>query len=130
VTVFGPVAEYDAPLPRLLAYSIAWNEPKLPSQHLVAGSRSLDAEMQRLAADDWHVSYVSLYNAICGADGCVEYADSTRGIPLMGDTDHFSRLGASLVVGQLVEKGALRAAGGSSIPSQIAENPNEQSKSN
>ena len=128
VTVFGPVPEYDAPLPRLLAYSIAWNEPKLPSQHLVAGSRSLDTEMQHMAADTWRVPYVSLYQAICGADGCVEYADPTREIPLMGDTDHLSRLGASLVVRELVEKGVLSGKGGTSTLSQIAENSTEQSK--
>jgi peptidoglycan/LPS O-acetylase OafA/YrhL len=127
VTVFGPVPEYDAPLPRLLAYSIAWNEPKLPSQHLVAGSKSLDKEMQRLAAETWHVPYVSLYQAICGADGCVEYADATREIPLMGDTDHLSPLGASVVVRGLVDKGVLRADGASTV-SQIAENATAQGK--
>jgi len=127
VTIFGPVPEYDAPLPRLLAYSIAWNKPKLPSQHLVPGSRSLDTEMQRLAAETWHVSYVSLYQAICGPDGCVEYADATREIPLMGDTDHLSRLGASAVVRGLVDKGVLRADGTSTF-NQIAENAAAQSK--
>jgi len=128
VTVFGPVAEYDAPLPRLLAYSIAWNEPKLPSQHLVASSRTLDAEMQHMAADDWHVSYVSLYRAICGSEGCIEYADAGRGIPLLGDTDHFGRFGASLVVRELVEQGAFRLGGESPAPSQVAENAAERGR--
>ena len=104
VTVFGPVPEYDGPLPRLLGYSIAWNKPSLPSQHLVASSEAMDAKMQRIAATSWHVPYISLYQEICGAEGCTEYADAAHKIPLMTDTDHLSRLGASFVVQRIVEK--------------------------
>jgi peptidoglycan/LPS O-acetylase OafA/YrhL len=107
VTIFGPVPEYDAPLSRLLAYSIAWKNPRLASQHLVPGSAVMDARMQNLAANTWHVPYISLYKEICDADGCVEYADSAHKIPLMGDTDHLSASGASFVVQRLVEKGEL-----------------------
>lgn len=108
VTVFGPVPEYDGPLPRLLGYSIAWNKPSLPSQHLVASSEAMDAEMQRMATSRWHVPYISLYREICGAEGCTEYADAAHKIPLMTDTDHLSRLGAFFVVRRLVEKGELQ----------------------
>jgi len=107
VIVFGPVPEYDAPLPRLLAYSIAWTKPGLPSQHLDAGSKLLDAEMQRIAESTWHVPYISLYREICGAAGCVEYADAAHRIPLMGDDNHLSPLGASFIVQRLVDKGEL-----------------------
>lgn len=107
VTVFGPVPEYDAPLPRLLAYSIAWTKPDLASQHLVASSKLLDTEMQRMAADLWHVPYISLYKEICSADGCDEYADPAHKIPMMGDDNHLSALGASVVVRRLAEKGEL-----------------------
>jgi peptidoglycan/LPS O-acetylase OafA/YrhL len=107
VTVFGPVPEYDGPLPRLLAYSIAWHKPNLASQHLIASSGSLDAEMQSMATNTWHVPYISLYREICGAEGCTEYADAAHKIPLMGDTDHLNRFGASFVVRHLVEKGEL-----------------------
>jgi peptidoglycan/LPS O-acetylase OafA/YrhL len=107
VTVFGPVPEYDAPLPRLLAYSIAWDKPALPSQHLVAASKVLDAEMQRLAATSWHVPYISLYQEICGVDGCAEYADAAHKLPMMGDDNHLSAPGASVVVQGLVDKGEL-----------------------
>jgi hypothetical protein len=107
VTVFGPVPEYDAPLPRLLAYSIAWDKPGLPSQHLVAASKVLDAEMQRLAATSWHVPYISLYQEICGVDGCAEYADAAHKLPMMGDDNHLSAPGASVVVQGLVDKGEL-----------------------
>jgi peptidoglycan/LPS O-acetylase OafA/YrhL len=107
VTVFGPVPEYDGPLPRLLVYSIAWNEPSLASEHLVASLGSLDAEMQRMAANTWHVRYISLYREVCGAQSCAEYADAAHKIPLMSDTNHLSQPGASLVVQRLVAKGEL-----------------------
>ena len=106
-TVFGPMPEYDGPLPRLLAYSIAWKRPSLASQHRVASNELLDSEMQRLAASIWHVPYVSLYREICGTGGCAEYADAAHKTPLMDDTDHLNRFGASLVVRHLVEKGEL-----------------------
>lgn len=108
VTVFGPVPEYDGPLPRLLAYSIAWNEPSLASQHLVAGLGTLDAKMQSMAKNVWHVDYISLYREVCGAEGCAEYADAAHEIPLMGDTNHFTPSGASFVAQRLVEQGELR----------------------
>jgi hypothetical protein len=107
VAIFGPVPEYDAPLPRLLAYSVAWKNPELASQHLVPGSALMDARMQELATSTWHVPYISLYQEICNTKGCVDYADPAHRIPLMSDTDHLTSLGASFVVQQLVEKGEL-----------------------
>lgn len=107
VTVFGPVPEYDGPLPRLLAYSIAWNKPSLASQHRVASVEFLDAEMQSMATNTWHVPYISLYREICGPEGCAEYADAAHKISLMDDTDHLNWFGASFVVRRLVEKGEL-----------------------
>jgi hypothetical protein len=108
VTVFGPVPEYDGPLPRLLAYSIAWKKPNLASQHLVAGQGSLDAEMETLATNTWHVPYVSLYREICGAGGCAVFADAAHEIPLMDDANHLSQFGAHLVVRRLIQQGELQ----------------------
>ncbi len=108
VTVIGPTPEYDGTLPRLLAYSIAWNNPSLANRHRVASSEVLDAKMEGLAANVWHVPYISLYKEICSAETCVEYADAAHKIPLMDDGDHLNWFGASLVVQQLVNKGELR----------------------
>jgi hypothetical protein len=107
VILFGPVPEYDSPLPRLLAYSIAWNRPELTSQHRVEGAEALDAEMQKMAANTWHVPYISLYQAICGVTRCIEYADAAHGIPLMYDEDHLDRFGSSLIMQNLVDQGIL-----------------------
>ncbi|MFZ1086424.1 MAG: SGNH hydrolase domain-containing protein, partial [Terracidiphilus sp.] len=108
VTVFGPVAEYDAPLPRLLAYSIAWNIPNLASKHRLAYSAFMDAQMASLAVNTWHTSYLSLYKATCNRDGCLEYADSAQEIPLMRDGDHFTDYGSSLILKRLINSGELQ----------------------
>lgn len=107
VIVFGPVAEYDAPLPRLLAYSIAWNRPNLAQQHRVAYSPVMDAQMQNLAENTWHVLYVSLYQATCKNDYCLEYADEKNGVPLLNDADHLSEGGSKLLVNRLSGLGEL-----------------------
>ena len=108
VTVFGLVPEYDAPLPRLLAYSIAWNKPGFARQHRVNRIGAIDAEMQSMAANVWHVRYISLYQEICGVDGCAEYADGEHKIPMMDDDNHLSQFGANLVVRRLVAEGKLQ----------------------
>jgi len=107
VVVFGPVAEYDSPLPRLLAYSIAWDRPQLAQRHLIAYSPMMDAEMQNLARDTWHVPYVSLYEATCEHGRCIEYANKEKDIPLLNDTDHLSEAGAGYLVERLVSEGRM-----------------------
>lgn len=108
VTIIGPMPEYDAPLPRLLAYSVAWNKPDLAREHRVANSLALDQKMQNLAVNTWQVPYISLYQAICGGKDCIEYADSKHSIPLMYDMDHLNFAGAAVVVRNLISKGELR----------------------
>jgi peptidoglycan/LPS O-acetylase OafA/YrhL len=107
VIVFGPVVEYDAPLPRLLAYSIAWNKPNLAEQHRLPYSSVVDTQIRNLAENQWHVSYISLYQVTCEGDRCLEYADEENGIPLMKDGDHLSEDGSRLLVRRLVGLGEL-----------------------
>jgi len=107
VVLFGPVAEYDAPLPRLLAYSIAWNRPNLAQEHRSAYPSLVDGQMRNLAATRWHVPYVSLYQATCAGDRCLEYADEKNRIPLMKDGDHLSEDGSKLLLSRVVRLGEL-----------------------
>jgi peptidoglycan/LPS O-acetylase OafA/YrhL len=104
VVVFGPVAEYDAPLPRLLAYSISFNKPTLAHEHLLAVPPQVDAEMQSLAATQWHVPYVSLYQATCSGGACTEYADLAHDVPLMNDADHLNEPGSDLIARRLKDR--------------------------
>jgi peptidoglycan/LPS O-acetylase OafA/YrhL len=107
VIVFGPVAEYDAPLPRLLAYSIAWNQPDLASRHRLTSRAPMDAQMQNLAATAWHVPYISLYQAICNGGDCLEYADTAHDIPIMNDEVHLNEFGSTVVVRRLIDLGEI-----------------------
>jgi peptidoglycan/LPS O-acetylase OafA/YrhL len=105
VTVFGPVAEYDAPLPRLLAYSVSSNKPALAHDHLLPLPPKVDAQMQGLAASTWHVPYVSVYQAICDGGACTEYADAAHDVPLMNDSDHMNQPGSELIAKRLMDRG-------------------------
>jgi len=67
----------------------------------------MDAEMRNMAEKTWHVSYVSLYRAICENDRCIEYADPKKEIPVLSDADHLSAGGSRLLVCRLVRRGEL-----------------------
>jgi peptidoglycan/LPS O-acetylase OafA/YrhL len=107
VFIFGNVPEYIQALPRLLAYSVSWNRPALAAQQRNPSSAPLDAHMQELAADSWHVPYISLYQAICDNGNCLEFANPAHTVPLMIDKDHLSREGALVVVQKIVAEGKL-----------------------
>jgi hypothetical protein len=94
VILLGPYPEYDAPLPRLLGYSIAWHEPDYASRHRLTEPPKMDQLLQKLAESRWHVPYVSLYQALCHEGTCAEYADAAHSIPMLTDTDHFTEPGS------------------------------------
>ena len=119
VVLFGPVPEYDMPLPLLLAYSIAWKRPDMVGHHRIGERESLDAELQELAASTWRVPYISLYKAICRDGECRVYSDTAQTVPLMFDDSHLSSEGSLVIGRQLVDKGHLRAlSAGSGIMSK------------
>ena len=107
VVVFGPVVEYDAPLPRLLAYSITWNRPDLAQSHRTPYATALDSEMQNEAQSTWHACYASLYRATCEEGRCLQYADSKDSIPLMSDDVHLTALGSDVVAHRMAQLGEL-----------------------
>jgi peptidoglycan/LPS O-acetylase OafA/YrhL len=108
VILVGPVQEYDAPLPRLLAYAKTLNKPELPGQHRSSEDRELDARLGNLALNVWHVPYISLYNAICVNNNCIEYSDAAHKTPLMFDLGHLNGPGSLLIVQRLRNQGKLR----------------------
>jgi hypothetical protein len=108
VIVIGGVPEYDAPLARLLAYSIAWHDPALPSAHRLARDAAMETRLRNLVVDTWHLPYASPYDALCQSGRCIEYANESQNIPLMDDSNHFNRYGAMFVIRQLVDEGKIR----------------------
>jgi peptidoglycan/LPS O-acetylase OafA/YrhL len=107
VYVLGPVLEYDAPLPKLLAYSIAFNDPDLPERHMVKRFFDLDAAMRAKAEGVWKVHYVSIIDAECQKGRCIRYADTRSALALMGDDNHLSNAGSVSVVQKLIMAGEL-----------------------
>jgi peptidoglycan/LPS O-acetylase OafA/YrhL len=105
IILFGPSPEYDAPLPRLEAYSLAWNEPDLVQRNRVPGTEFLDRQFQNRALDFWHVPYVSLYRAISINGEWSEYADAEHRVPIMSDGNHLSPAGSMLVIHRVMEDG-------------------------
>ena len=128
VTIFGPVAEYDSSLPRLLAYSVAWRQPDLAEHHRSAFSGSLDAQMRDVSQRDWHVCYASLYRASCSKGQCLEFADDKQEVPLLRDADHLSEEGSKLVARRMLETGELSCMLNAPSSSHIASGTEGQSQ--
>jgi peptidoglycan/LPS O-acetylase OafA/YrhL len=104
VIIVGPVQEYDAPLPMLLAFSIKRSQPTLPQSHVLSRVGVLDRELQDKAAK-WHVVYLSPWQESCGTGNCLQYADEQNDVPMLIDTNHLTNKGSELLVRGWVESG-------------------------
>lgn len=104
--VVGPVPEYDVPLPLLLGTSIRENDHALMERHRTKITKALDKWLDENASV-YHYTYLSPYTVICPNDICTPYADEQKTIPLLGDTDHLTNAGASLLVGTWLKQGML-----------------------
>jgi peptidoglycan/LPS O-acetylase OafA/YrhL len=97
VVLFGPMLQYDASFPRLLAKSIQLNEPGFTDQHRVREFQRLDADMREMSAS-LDVPYVSFFKLLCANQHCVEYAQEA---PLLSDYSHFTPEGSMLFAARL-----------------------------
>jgi peptidoglycan/LPS O-acetylase OafA/YrhL len=104
--VLGPVVEYDAPLPRLLAISIGDSDLGLPQRHKLSSVRDLDRSMSALARDLWHVGYFSYFEALCTNGQCREYVSA--GVPMQKDTTHLTGPGSIWIAEQIEATQLLR----------------------
>ncbi len=111
LTLIGPTQDYDAPLPRLLAYGIMRHDPGLAGRHRVPATVALDDRLAGLARDRWHVPYISLVRMFCSERGCQTYANAQRGIPLLVDGDHFSNEGSILAGERIADADLLPGSG-------------------
>lgn len=105
VVLFGPMVEYDTPLPRLLAVSIQSNDLLVPHRHLLIGNWPLDAQMAQFAVGEAGVKYISLIAPICEGNNCASYAGD--GVPLEFDSNHFTKQGSLLVAQRIKAAGGL-----------------------
>jgi peptidoglycan/LPS O-acetylase OafA/YrhL len=112
--VFGPSIEYDSPLPRVLAMAMRDGKPEEIEQHRSKNAEEMDHDMAVLAASQWNVPYISMYEDLCGSQvvpkaadvgGCPPYAGS--GVPLLFDTDHLTAEGSAFFARAIRSKNQL-----------------------
>jgi peptidoglycan/LPS O-acetylase OafA/YrhL len=113
VVLFGPIIEFDVPLPRLLALSIRSHAPALVERHRLGEPLLTDRKLADIARTRWQVRYISAYEDLCpspdtgSADARTTPANQTAqavlagcpvdagpGVPLLFDTDHFTPEGS------------------------------------
>jgi peptidoglycan/LPS O-acetylase OafA/YrhL len=101
--LLGPIEEYDAPLPRILAMALQQHDPALVKRH-ETDKHALDAQMAALAQRDGS-RFISLHDLLCPSGVCLEYA--SPGVPLQFDYSHLTREGSILLAERLKATGAL-----------------------
>ena len=114
--LFGPVPEYDTPLPRVLALALRTSDPSsVLQQHRKPWSLALDRRMAQLARNEWKVRYISAFEDLCSpqvemaaksgspalesGDGCPVLA--APGVPLQFDIHHLTVDGSILYAQQM-----------------------------
>ncbi len=96
LTIIGPTQDYDAALPRLLAYGLLRHQADLADRHREPDTAPLDTTLAGLAQTRWHVPYISLVRMFCPAGHCAAYVDGQGTAPLLLDGDHFTNEGSLL----------------------------------
>jgi hypothetical protein len=107
VIVFGPVMEFDAPLPRILASALRDRKMGELGRHQLSDSREFDPVLAAIVRKKLGVPYISAFEDLCQSqvemeaksqpetrNGCPLYA--APGVPLLFDTDHFTPAGSEL----------------------------------
>jgi peptidoglycan/LPS O-acetylase OafA/YrhL len=101
IILFGPMLQYDSPLPRLLATSMKNKAPAMPFDHRIAEYQRMDGVLMKLAREEWKVRYISFFETLCGTSSCIEYAADD--VPLQFDSSHLTKDGSVLVARRLEE---------------------------
>jgi peptidoglycan/LPS O-acetylase OafA/YrhL len=107
VFVIGPVPEYTAPLPFLLALGIKWNDSGLASRNRIDEMQQLDGELRSRLQGRPGVRYASVWNAVCSQRSCAEYATGSGRVPLLSDVDHLTNEASVDVIRTLQQSGEL-----------------------
>jgi hypothetical protein len=95
VIVFGPIAEYDQALPRILAESMYSNSPNTVTAHRLQARELLDKVIKNAVATTG-AEYVSIYDALCPAGNCTLWTDD--GNPIQSDYGHLTNEGSKEMI--------------------------------
>lgn len=108
VGVAGPIVEYDAPLPFLLARSMRDDRATLPAEHRLGDPLARDRKVAAIAARK-QVPYASAYRALCDGAACQDRA--ADGAPLQFDYGHLTMEGSVYVARRFREQGLFTSLG-------------------
>lgn len=104
VMVTGPIPEYDAPLPRLVALGLQHGDPGLVTRHRRPEGAANDRMVRDLARSK-RVPYGSAYQAFCRAGDCATL--TSAGVPVQFDHAHVTREGSLMIAHDLRLQGVL-----------------------
>lgn len=92
IIVLGPTVEYSQSVPITLA-RIIWKGAGSLADFKVSSRHELDEVMAASAKND-QFDYISVYNAVCPDDVCIE---TVNDVPVQSDYGHFTDSGSRLV---------------------------------
>jgi peptidoglycan/LPS O-acetylase OafA/YrhL len=98
VVLFGPMVQYDAGLPRLMAVSLLNHDPGYPERHRLDFLEDLDRQMAALAREK-NVVYVSFFDMLCPGGQCE--TQNPNGVPMLYDYGHLTTDGSARVAAYL-----------------------------
>jgi peptidoglycan/LPS O-acetylase OafA/YrhL len=99
----GPVVQYNAAVPQLVALAEQHHDPGLPLRERRSQEQRVDRAMQAMAAREG-VRYASSYQAMCPSGSCLLLVGDH--VPIQHDYGHLTREGSIYVVGRLRDEGA------------------------
>ena len=97
IYVFGPIEQYERPLPQILAQGVGREESELAAKYRLAWPSETDRVIATGLAGD-PVRYVSVYRTLCPSQ-CVLWAK--KGVPLQFDYGHLTAEGSIFLASQL-----------------------------
>lgn len=106
IVVFGPIVEYQQPLPRLLAQVSAGRPASLVDEARLQAGALADRKLAG-AVEGAGATYVSVRNLLCSVSGA-SCTTVWNGTPVQFDYGHLTAEGSSLVMRRAIEAGYLK----------------------
>jgi peptidoglycan/LPS O-acetylase OafA/YrhL len=100
IVLIGPIVQYDAPVPRLLATAHRFPDRQVLERHRLTTLVELDRSLE-LLAQAHGAGYISLWRLMCARPDCLA---AQNGVPLQFDYGHVTARG-SLAVAKLMAAG-------------------------
>jgi peptidoglycan/LPS O-acetylase OafA/YrhL len=101
VILLGPSPEWWPNLPDVVFRS--WSRVGVLPDRLVVPAKNYHAadEAMRNIANNEHVRYISIFDALCDAEGCLTHTPASKSELLVWDHGHMTRAGATYIVQKL-----------------------------